>query len=187
MTTETDDQKVVTPPPVVTPPKMVPETDLLAVKGQVETAKAQVTELEAKIVGLTGQVAEHQTAAARLQAEVNTLNPLKDSVATAEAKVAEERTKAEAASESLKELNSQLLDLQKERLTRVHNIPAERLEGKTLAELQSISSTLELVSPGGQGDGRRNFDGGGPGGNTAPKGGYNKIRSGLDSGDLANR
>ena len=140
-----------------TQPKLVPEADLLAVKARLkqETGqlRSQLDEMSQKAdthySSLLAEKAAKEKVAAELEElkqEVEKLRPL-----TAEKEQAVGR---------IKELEKLLLDVRMKGLVQVYKIPAEKLAGKTLAELNAIEEALRLV---GREAGRFDITGAGAG------------------------
>lgn len=120
----------------------VPESDLLAVKARLakETAEFQVKldesikKADAHYTTLLAEQTAKQTAVAELEELKKEVEQLKGSVPL--------REKAEA---KVKELELLLLGVSLKRISEVYKIPAAKLQGKTIAELNSIEEALRLV------------------------------------------
>ena len=154
-------------------PKLVPESDLLAVKARLkqetEHLKTQLDEASQKAdthySSLLAEKAAKEKVAAELEElkkEVEQLRPL-----TAEKEKAVER---------IKELENLLLDVKMKGLMHVYKIPAEKLSGKTLAELNAIEEALKLV---GREAGRFDVTGAGAGAE-AKLSAMEKLKAGFD-------
>lgn len=122
--------------------KLVPESDLMAVKARFEK---ELKEMQSKLAEVSQKADMHyqsllqeQTAKEKLLGE---LNELKSQLEYLKG-VDEEKNKLSA---KLEELNKQLLSVSAKRLAQVYKIPEEKLAGKTLSELNAIEEALKLV------------------------------------------
>ena len=148
----------VTPDPVVTDPapKMVPESDLLAVKSKrdeyktaVTTAETEAADWQKKFNDLTGQ---HSTASTELE-----------SLKTVQTDLDELKAKSEGDSKTLTETSTGLIARTKDVITaRYPNLDVAKLKDKTLEQLDIMLETLEDVAPSG----RKNNDPGPSGGSS---------------------
>lgn len=154
-------------------PKLVPESDLLAVKAaakkEADVLLAQLNEAKLKADeyynSLLSEQAAKQALAAELEElkkEVEQLRPLSEAKKQAEKRISE--------------LETLLLDATKQRIIQVYKVPEDKLQGKTLAELNAIEEALKLV---GREAGRFDTTGAGigVGAELSPR---EKIKQGLE-------
>jgi len=122
--------------------KLVPESDLLAVKAglskEIEELKSQLNDEKQKAdthySNLLAERAAKDKLAAELEElrkEVEQLRPLSSAKEQAEKRISE--------------LETQLLDVQRKRINQVYRVPEDKLQNKTLAELNAIEEALKLV------------------------------------------
>jgi len=153
-------------------PKLVPESDLMALKAKLEkeTGELQSQLEQAKNLADThyANLLKEQAQAEAIRAELSEakkeleeLRGLKSLKEQAEAKVAE--------------LENKLLDVERQRLIQVYKLPEEKLQGKTLAELKAIEEAIQLV---GMRTSSRYATG--VGGEAAPLSAFDKIKQGLE-------
>jgi len=138
-------------PPKGDAPKMVPESDLLAVKRGLEKAVTDAkASSAAEVAQLTARVdTEHQSVLER-QADIERLEKqLTESSANA--------TKAEGLEASLKvatverdKANDALLDVTKAKLAAQFNVPVDSLKEKTQEQLNTLEDALKLVGAKGK-------------------------------------
>lgn len=173
-------------------PKMVPESDLIALKtSQGKVLEDLRTEHAGEITKLTG---EHTSTAEGLQSQVKTgaeeLSRVRATIAELEEKgtnhtsTAEElkgaKVELKTAKDSLKALQGTVSGDLQTRLTGEFKIPEKALEGKTLDQLTTIMDALAATrSP----NSKQYTAGGGSGGEPA-KTGRERVKQGLEAGDL---
>ena len=155
-------------------PKMVPESDLMAIKANLTqtvtdltTARGEIQTQKTENERLTGLASTHQADATTAKARVAELTPLETQIADSVTKLGAEKARADAAESALSESQKGLLDLRKRNLTEKYGVETEKLEGKTLSELATYEEALALVPANGSG--RARFDGGGGGGGGGEK------------------
>jgi len=173
-------------------PKMVPETDLIALKEShgktIEELKAgHVTELATagtesgdKLKTSESKAKTSEEEATRLRA---TVSQLEESGKT-HASTVEERdglkVEAETNKKALKEATDGLKQNYMDQLTAGYGIPDSALKDKSVTELKS---TLEILKVS-RSPNSRDFTTGGGSGGEPPKTGREKISAGLEGGDL---
>lgn len=185
--------------------KMVPESDLIAVKLGKDTAKTahdtaitdlntQITETaerhKGELATATSTAATHQESAANLKLELAGLSDVKTSLESTQTKLTEITTEAEAAKNSLAERDITLLDTRKKVLIASGVEESKLVEIKTLGELEDIEKAINIL-----GGAKPNGDGkkitvpffGSTGGSGSGKGdgtsGASKVLAGIASGD----
>ncbi len=174
-------------------PKMVPESDLVALKESHKSELEKVgTEHASAIDILKG---EHSTASAGVQSQLNTATTELSRVRAAAAQLeeagknhattVEEMTglKAElkTAQDNLKGANENLAVNLRDGLKEEYGIQDGALEGKTVAELTVISDALKTTRGP---DSKKYTSGGGSGGGSTQQTGREKIAAGLEGGEL---
>jgi hypothetical protein len=162
--------------------KMVPESDLMAVKANLTQTVDDLGKVRAEVQRLTGLAQTHQEDATTAKARVAQLSPLETQIADSEKSLGAEKARADAAESALSKSQTDLLDLRKNHLTDQFGIEAAELEGKTLAELATYAEALALI-PAGSNNGRSRFDGGGSGVQGEALTGRQSIVAGLDAGE----
>jgi superfamily II RNA helicase len=165
-------------------PKMVPESDLLAVKAslskEVESAKQAAADAIAKLDEATKSVTTERAAREAVEKE---LVDIKEKVANHEA------TRSE-----LEEVKKKLQDIETREVTAIQEqlksagIPEDEIKGKSRNELELMSKVLGYTkTSSGSGSGK-GFDvrgGGGAGAvNLSPR---DMIRAGIEGGELIKR
>ncbi len=176
----------------MTDTEMVPKSDLIALKeSQTKVLEALRTEHAGEVTKLTG---EHTSTAEGLTSQVKTsteeLSRLRANIAELEEKGTNHTSTAEelkgakgelkTAKDSLKVLQDTVSKDLQARLTGEFKIPDKALEGKTLDQLTTIMDALAATrSPNSS----QYTAGGGSGGEPA-KTGREKVKQGLESGDL---
>jgi alanyl-tRNA synthetase len=174
-------------------PKMVPESDLIALK---ESHARETEELTTKhATALEAAGAEHvekvKTSESKAKTAEEELTRLRATVTTFEeasknhASTAQERDelkgKVTIAEKALKEAEDGLRGQYADQLTAGYSIPESALKDKTVAELKTILDTLKQTrSP----NSRDYTAGGGSGGDPPKTTGREKIAAGLDGGEL---
>lgn len=176
----------------MTDPKMVPESDLIALKESHTRVLGDLrTEHAGEITKLTG---EHTSTAEGLQSQLKTgteeLSRQRATIAELEEKGTNHTSTAEelkgakgelkTAKDSLKALQDNVSGDLRTRLTGEFKIPETALEGKSLAELTTISDALSATR---KPESSQYTAGGGSGGEPA-KTGREKVKQGLEAGDL---
>lgn len=173
-------------------PKMVPETDLIAVKEghakEVEELKAgHVTELATagtesgeKLKASESKAKTSEEEATRLRA---TVSQLEESGKT-HASTVEERdglkTEVETGKKALKEATDGLRQNYIDQLTAGYGIPDSALKDKSVTELRSTLDILKVSrSPNS-----RDYTAGGGTGDSKPQTGREKIAAGLEGGEI---
>jgi len=153
--------------------KLVPESDLMAVKARLEKERAELesklTEVEQKAEAHYSSLLSERAAREKLAAELEELRKEVEQLRGIEP--LKEQAEARA-----KELEQQLLAVTVKRLSQVYKIPEEKLAGKTLAELNTIEEALKLV---GREPGRYDITGAGIGAE-ARMSAMDKIRAGFE-------
>jgi len=132
-------------------PKMVPESDLLAVKRGLEKAVADAkASSAAEVTQLTARIdTEHQTVIER-QADIERLEKqLTESSANA-TKAEELGASLKTATEERDKANSALLEVTKSKLAAQFNVPVDSLKDKTQVELNTLETALKLVGAKGK-------------------------------------
>ena len=169
-------------------PKMVPESDLLAVKANLtqtitdlSTARGEIVTNKSEIDRLMGLAQTHQSDATTAKARVEELSPLETQIANSEKSLGAEKARADAAESALSEAQKGLLDLHKRNLTDKYGVEEGKLEGKTLSELATYEEALALIPANG--NGRARFDGGGGGGGSEAISARQQIAAGLSNGE----
>ena len=121
--------------------KMVPESDLMAVKHNAEkevgVLKTQVTEITSARDTIHNNLIQMQAAKEQLEEQ------LKEGVAT-KSQVDELQTKLTAAESAVGNLTTRLLDLKKVSIEG-YGYPADQLQNKTSEQLEEIEATLKLI------------------------------------------
>ncbi len=177
----------------MTDPKMVPESDLIALKEGHKTAlddlgkthAGEITKLgeehTSTVEGLNTQVRTGTEDASRLRATVTELEEkVTNSNATGE-EIKAVKVQLETAQASLKEAQETLATDLRSRLTGEFQIKGEALEGKTVSELTVIRDALSAS----RGPNAKDYVGSGGGGGGGEKTtGREKIHEGLEAGEL---
>ncbi len=176
-------------------PKMVPESDLIALKESNKTAleelktghASEITELgnthTSTIEGLNTQIRTGSEDGSRLRA---TITELEEKVSNGSA-TGDELTKVKGelktASASLKEAQETLAGDIRTRLIGDFQINEKALEGKTVSELTVIKDALAASGKPKSGS-YVGSGGSGGGGDDKKTTGADKVREGLEAGDL---
>ena len=184
-------------------PKMVPESDLIALKeshateitGLKESHATALTtaeetgataletlkgELGKETTGLHSQVTTAQEELSRSRATVTQLEEAgKTNTATTE-KLTEAQGELKTANANLKIAEEGLATNLRTQLTGEFHIPEKALEGKTPAELNLILGTLAATRTPGS----NSYTAGGGSGGSQPQTARQKIAAGLEGGDL---
>lgn len=154
--------------------KMVPESDLIAVKKSLE---GKVGELEGKLSEAQRVASEHyqnlvSERASGEDAKVQLRN-LQESVRVLD----DLKTQLDASRTAGEEAINKLLDYRKSTLMTTYNVPKTTLDGKNQHELDVLEEALQL-SGARRGSG---IDTGGGGGSSSTRTSREKILAGLDS------
>lgn len=153
-----------TPTPTTTP-KMVPESDLIAVKKGLEKelteARAEgeksTTELNTQLADVRQQLLQEQAAKEQLDTQLKSSISKDDMGKVVAAK--------EAAEKRSEELETKLLDLRKQSLVATYKVPMETLKDKTNEQLDFMEIALKAA---GGGSAAKSFDLGGGAGGVVP-------------------
>lgn len=122
--------------------KMVPESDLIAVKMQLDPLKVKVTEAETQAV-------EWQTKFNAATASGKTSSTELESLKTVQVELDKLKEKSEGDSKLLTTATEALVTKSRELiLTRYPKIASAKLENKSLEQLDMLLETLEDVAPG---------------------------------------
>ena len=132
-------------------PKMVPESDLLAVKRGLEKAvtdakassAAEIAQLAARVDTEHQAVVERQADIVRLEQQLTESSADKtkaEELTTSIATLTKERDKA----------NTALLEVTKAKLASQFNVPIDSIKDKTQAELNTLEDALKLVGAKGK-------------------------------------
>jgi len=122
--------------------KLVPESDLIAVKRAAEGAKAT---LEANIATLTAQASEYRSKALEAGAFSEKLAESTKELATYKEQVAKLSPELAAAVKSRDELVVNYSTLRREHIATKYNIPVAILAGKSLQDLSTFEDALKAV------------------------------------------
>lgn len=143
-------------------PKMVPESDLIAVK---EGATKTKTELEVTIAGLKQDIDARQTSITEAVARAETADAALTKVKDDLAKLDGVPEKLAASDKAVESLTGRISGGVKSQL-KEKGLEDSDLEGKSLSELELMLTAALKVSPSDNSDNgnRRRFDGGGDGG-----------------------
>ncbi len=156
-------------------PRMVPESDLIAVKQGYESRLA-TTEAELRT---------SRTEAARLQASVTTLTESARQHATTAQELDKARADLTEAQKATGTITGRLVDLRREQI----KVLAPKLTDEALqkwATVEQLDLALEAIkSSGGPASGSSQYTTGGGGDASPPMSGKAKVRVGLEAGELA--
>lgn len=129
--------------------KMVPESDLLAVKHAAETKgkemETQITTLQTQLVEADRVKEEKHNSLIQAQASHSQLEEKLKEYEAAKVNSEELQTKLTATEASVSGLNTKLLDQTKRLLVTTYSVGTETLEGKTLEQLDTLGEALKLV------------------------------------------
>ena len=152
--------------------KMVPESDLIAMKkgleGEVATLKQQMEEAKKTADTHYQTILSERASREAAERKVQEIQPTASQLESTRAELATAKTSSE-------QLSKQLLDLHRNRLEEVYKVPKTSLEGKTTRELEIMEEALKLT-------GARGATGiitGGNSSSTVQKSAREKIQSGL--------
>lgn len=155
-------------------PKLVPESDLIAVKTgkqkEIDELTARLAEANQKADSHYSNLLASQAAKDKIAAELEEAKKEKE-------QLGQSKTLAEKNEKRVKELEKQLLDVSTQRLIQVYKIPEDKLKGKTLADLSAIEEALKLV---GRESSRFDSTGAGVSGIEGKVSAMQKLRSGFD-------
>ena len=156
-------------------PRMVPESDLIAVKQRYES-RLETTEAELRT---------SRTETARLQASVTTLTESANKHATTAQELDKARADLTEAQKATGTITGRLVDLRREQI----KILAPKLTDEALqkwATVEQLDLALEAIkSSGGPAPGSGQYTTGGGSDTTPPASGRAKIRAGLEAGELS--
>jgi hypothetical protein len=139
-------------------PKMVPESDLLAVKSKVDGLEAQVKELTQVKNDTHDKYLQAQVANEDLTKQVGQLQQDLQLNQYRKEQVDELQGKHDAVAASHEELKTKHLGLQKQLIASVHGVSTDKLEGKTAEELVLIAEGMALGGKGGTTQTTKEFD-----------------------------
>lgn len=144
-----------------TSPKMVPESDLIAVK---EGAAKTKTELDTTIAGLKQDIDARQTSITEAVARAETADAALTKANTTLAELEGVPEKLAASDKAVEALTARISGDVKSQL-KEKGMEDSDLEGKSLSELELMLTAALKVSPSTDSDnGRKRFDGGGDSG-----------------------
>ena len=156
-----------------TPPsaKMVPESDLLAVKAGRESVEKKLAEVESTY---KSKVSETETKLFATEAKVKDLEEKLNQANLTAKEHAAVKAQLDAAAKSIESLNAKALDYRKKVIATTFQIPVDTLNGKTMEQLDLFEDALKAlaVSKGSSGGGYAAGAGGG--------GGAAKVETSLD-------
>lgn len=148
-------------------PKMVPESDLLAVKERSSKFEARVKELESELSTHQTEASSWQKQYQDAEAQLSTLKEQAESVKTVQSELDALKTKSEGDSKSLEESNKTILDLTRNLVAaRYPDLDQAKYKDMSQSELDSLLKALEIVNPA-QGSSHRFDSGDGSGSNGA--------------------
>ena len=132
-------------------PKMVPESDLLAVKRGSEKAVTDAkASSAAEIARLTARIdTEHQTVVER-QADIVRLEGQLEESSANKTKAEELTTSIATLTKERDKANTALLEVTKAKLASQFNVPIDSIKDKTQAELNTLEDALKLVGAKGK-------------------------------------
>jgi predicted RNase H-like nuclease (RuvC/YqgF family) len=116
-------------------PKLVPESDLMAIKAQLEKLSASTKDLQSAIAERDAIINQLRTELENAKASSSSTEDLSKRLAELEAELA-------ASKESRNKLESQLVDTKISTLSQRYGVPVETLRGKSLDQLALIESVL---------------------------------------------
>jgi len=129
--------------------RMVPESDLMAVKRAAEVKgkemETQITNLQTQLVEANRVKEEKHNSLIQAQASHSQLEEKLKEYEAAKINAEELQTKLTATEASVGTLNTRVLDQKKQLLTTQYAVGAETLEGKTLEQLDTLGEALGLV------------------------------------------
>jgi vacuolar-type H+-ATPase subunit I/STV1 len=162
-------------PPPTPGPKMVPETDLMAVKAQKERVDREVQTLKGQL-----DTAQREGTATKVQLE--TIQAELDKAKETVQEVEQLRSQAAAAEESRNRLNDRLATSLRTDLVSKYGYKAEDVKDYKLEQLELLTEAL-AKAPVGQSPTRRFSAGGNGAGTGAPLTGRAKILAGYEAGE----
>jgi len=122
--------------------KMVPESDLMAVK---ETAKKDLGVLQSQLDEAKSQSDTHYTSLLSTQAERDKVTAELEELKKEVEQLRPLSADKEGLTKQIKEMEKTLLDVSVKRLAQVYKVPEDKLQGKTLAELNAIEEAFKLT------------------------------------------
>lgn len=141
--------------------KYVKESDLGAVKVQLKDKEGEVTKLQTDLAGATTKYDESHQDVLKERAAKEQLGKDAQEAGTLKTKVDELTTEVAGLKTSSGETATKLTERVRTFLETAYKVPKEKLEGKALADLETIESTLQLT---GVATVPANYDGKGGGG-----------------------
>ncbi len=166
--------------------KVVPESDLLAAKGGLES---QISTLKAEVEDAKKSSDQHYQRALKGEADATALKTELEPLKVEAAKVTQLTTDLQAATTGRTEMETRLLGVRRLELVGKFKLPTEKakeldnLSASQLDEVEKTLTTFGAVPAGDQPPTRRSFDTGvpgGPGGPEQPRG-RDLIKEGLRS------
>lgn len=145
--------------------KMVPESDLIAVKRGLEKQVEDVKSASAQVISDLKSTADKHYQS--LLQEQTAKTAVEEELKKASAKVADVeklQTDLTNATTSREQLGTELLGLKRSNLSLQYGVTDVQLEGKSLEQLSTLEDALKLVGPS---KGTRNYDVSGGGGGSA--------------------
>ena len=143
-------------------PKMVPETDLMAVKSQLTDAKTKQTDAETKLTEVETTAVDWQNKFNAAAAKTKTSNQELESLKTVQGDLDKLKEKSEGDSKLLTKANEDLVAKSKDLIfSRYPKLSKDKVDNKSQEQLDIMLDTLEDVAPSGR---RLNDPGGGGGG-----------------------
>jgi len=123
-------------------PKLVPETDLLAVKAK---AEKDVGELQSQLDTAKSQSDTHYTNLLSTQAERDKVTAELEELKKEVEQLRPLSADKEGLTKQIKEMEKTLLDVSVKRIAQVYKVPEDKLQGKTLTELNAIEEAFKLT------------------------------------------
>jgi hypothetical protein len=122
--------------------KMVPESDLLAVKAGKEGLEKKLTEVE---TALKTKVSDTENKLFTAEAKIKQLEDQLKNVNLTSTELAAVKAKLEVAEKSVTTTTSLLLDYKRQSIAAKYNIPADTLKDKTADQLSLFEEALKAV------------------------------------------
>ena len=176
-------------------PKMVPESDLIALKASHKTALEEIgtthtgeittltEEHTGKVAGFQSQIKTGQDELSRQRATIGELEDRVNGNTSSADDIKALKVELKSATDSLKSSQETLATDLRTRLTGDFKIPEKALEGKTVSELTVIRDALAATRTPES----KNYTAGGGSGVDPPTKPRDKIKQGLEAGDLKPR
>lgn len=155
-------------------PKMVPESDLLAVKARLDK---ETTEWSEKLASALQSADSHHSKLLAEQAAKEKLAAELEELKSEAEKLRGLSPLKEQLEKELAEVHKQLLGASLKRIAQVYKVPEDKLLGKTLAELNLMEETLKLV---GRDTGRFDTGATATGVGAAPLTAREKLQAGFE-------